>query len=508
MQNIKQSMLAALLLVSLLLTACGDAVESNSDDSAETSASDDETTAGVDEYGREIIAHGLPDDLDFGGMVINCLVRDLPSYSIDFGVEELNGDIVNDAVYERNGKVEDELNIDINIITVPDTNTTTSEAVGDLLRTSVMAGERAYDVCAFYQIYGSSLGLDGMLYNINELNYVDFTQPWWNQDFYEELSYQNQLYYMVGSMNLSVTSSLMGVFFNQTKVTDYYGDYDFLYQLVYDGEWTLDKFSELVRDVYTDLDGDGAASENDFYGLTMVEDDPGPWNAALNIRLCTKDETGTPRLSFYSERSVTAYEKLYSLYRNSTGVYFGAKGYDYKTAFASGKSLFAVCSLESASTHLRDMTDGYGLLPMPKFDTNQEKYQNSARDSSNLTGVAVDCDKLDAVGAMLELMNYYSYYNVTPAYYEVAMKTKYLADSDSANMFDLILDGVVVDFGEIYSLAISGGQYSMDGIYAGQMRNLIRLKITDLGSNYAKFENIYESCLDEIIATYDELAAR
>ena len=30
----------------------------------------------------------------------------------------------------------------------------------------------------------------------------------------------------------------------------------------------------------------------------------------------------------------------------------------------------------------------------------------------------------------------------------------------------------------------------------------------DLGSNYAKFENIYESCLDEILATYDELAAR
>lgn len=89
MQNIKQSMLAALLLVSTLLSACGDAVESNSDDSAETSASDGETTAGVDEYGREIIAHGLPDDLDFGGTVINCLVRDNLSYSIDFGVEEL-----------------------------------------------------------------------------------------------------------------------------------------------------------------------------------------------------------------------------------------------------------------------------------------------------------------------------------------------------------------------------------------------------------------------------------
>ena len=103
-------------------------------------------------------------------------------------------------------------------------------------------------------------------------------------------------------------------------------------------------------------------------------------------------------------------------------------------------------------------------------------------------------------------MNYFSYLDGTLAYLEVAMKTKYFADSDSANMFDMKLDGVRVDFGEIYSLTISGGTYTMKGIFAGQFRNLIRLQIEDLGSNYAENENIYKAGLAGILEKYDELA--
>lgn len=103
-------------------------------------------------------------------------------------------------------------------------------------------------------------------------------------------------------------------------------------------------------------------------------------------------------------------------------------------------------------------------------------------------------------------MNYYSYRDVTPAYFEVAMKTKYLADSDSANMFDMIIDGTRVDFGKIYSLVISGGEYTMKGIFAGQFRNLIRLQTEDISSTYAENENIYKAGLSGILEKYDELA--
>ncbi len=125
------------------------------------------------------------------------------------------------------------------------------------------------------------------------------------------------------------------------------------------------------------------------------------------------------------------------------------------------------------------MKDGYGILPMPKYD--------------------------EAVAAVLELMNCCSYRDLVPAYYEVAMKTKCLADSASARMFDIIVNDVKVDFGELYSLTISGGFYSMEGIYAGKMRNMIRLDVENLASNRAQYENSYKENLKGILELFDGL---
>ncbi len=500
------SILLCALLVSQLI-ACGQKDESTEKEAEATSAT--ETTATLtpetDAYGREMLSHSLPESLDFGGVEVFCIVRDNPSYSIDFGVEEMTGEIVNDAILERNNRVENDLNLAVRIVKAPDTNTTTTESVGDEIRQSAMAGDGAYDVCGVYQIYGASLATEGLLFNLHGMPHFDFSKPWWNQSFVEELTYKNQLYFTVGSMNLSVTSSLMAYYFNQDKITDYYQGYDFLYELVYNGEWTYDKLIALVSGVYTDLNDNGKQDENDFYGLLMKEDDPGPINAALGIELVKKDDAGIPQISFYNERSVDAYGKLYTLYRKTDGVFFGPKSFDWCKAFNEGRGLFACCSLESAGTQFRDMEDGYGILPMPKYDENQQTYYNAARDSSNLTGIVTSTQKAEAAAAMLELMNYYAYYNVVPAYYEVAMKAKYLADSDSANMFDLIVNNVRVDFGQLYSLAISGGTYTMEGIYAGKMRNMIRQNVENIASNWAQFEQLYKNCLTELLAKFDEL---
>ncbi|MBQ2707103.1 MAG: hypothetical protein IJF67_02470 [Clostridia bacterium] len=498
--------ISILLLAAMLasLAACGGTSEDTQAVGESTDAA--ETLPAVDEYGREVLAHSVPAELDFGGAVITFAARDDIQYTIDFAVEEQNGEIVNDAVFRRNSQVEDELNVKFEMLKVENINTTSSESVGDMLRTNVMAGDSVIDICGVYQIYGASLAGEGLLYNLNDLPHTDFEQPWWNQTFYNELNYKNQLHYAVGAMNLSVTSSLFGVFFNQAKVTDYHGGYDFLYELVYDGKWTLDKFTELVKDHYQDLNGNNEQDKADFYGMMVKQDDQGPWTQSLGIRLITKDSAGIPQLSYMNEKTVDAYEKLFALYRKTNGIWFGPKTFDWRTAFANGQSMYATLDLGAAETHLRDMKDGYGILPMPKYDEAQTTYYNNARDTSNLTCVATNTKHPEAVGAALELLNYYSYQWVTPAYFEVAMKAKYLADSDSANMFDIIVDNVVVDFGVIHSLAISGGTYTMDGIFAGQFRNLIRRGNENVASNYAKFEPVYKEGLAGILAKYDALA--
>lgn len=463
----------------------------------------DAAEAVTDQYGRTYTADTLPGTLGFGGTAVNILTRE-GEYALDFYVESMNGEVVNDAVFERNRKVEERLDVEINVITGPLANSATGEAIGDMLRTSVMANDKAYDIAAFYSFYGgSTLAAEGLLYNTLDMQYLDLEKPWWNSSFADELTLFGQLYYLEGDLNLSTVKSLRSVFFNMSKTTDYHGGYDFLYDAVYDGKWTFDMFLGLIKDKYEDLNINNKQDEGDFYGLLVREDNQGAWVHAFGMSLVTKDAEGIPRLSLYSDKSVSAYEMLYKLYRETNGVFFGPKAFTETGAFGQGHGLFVITELATAANTLRDMNDGYGLLPMPKYDDAQDGYYNCVRDSSNLIGVAVTAEDPDMVSAVLELMSAESYRTVTPAYFEIAMKEKYLADSNSAKIFDMILEGMKVDFGQVYSLAIAGGTYDMKTAYHVLMRNMIRENARDFASRYASNEQLYQNSLDNIIAVFE-----
>ena len=506
MYSNKTVIFLVILLMTFILSACSPSGDNNTGqtsgtDTKEVGDSNNQVTERADEYGRTYIEDGVPDDLDFDGVNVNILIRDENNYKRDFYAEDINGEVVNDAIYDRNRSVEEALNVKFNILYGATTNTASSEAIGDMLRQSVLAGDNAYDIVGYYAFYGTTLAAEGMLYDILDTKYIDLGKPWWNNNL-DELTLYDHNYYLIGDLNASATNTLMGVFFNQNQIINYYNDYEFLYQLVYDGGWTFDKFVEILSDKYTDINADGIANEGDFFGLLTVEDNPGPWVAALGIRLAQKDSSGFPQLSLYSERSVTIYEKLYDLYRNNPNVHFAVKGYNPDKAFAGGQGVFVISMLRNASIEFRDMADGYGLLPMPKYDAAQDGYYNHFHDNANIIGISTTVQNPDMASAVLELLSAESYRSVTPAYYEIAMKVKYLADSDSAKMFDIILDGSIIDFGQIFSHVLSGSVYDMNVTYHVLFRNMIRTKTTDFTSLYSKNENIYQTNLQELLNTF------
>jgi len=502
------SLLLAALLCSGAFVSCSedDTQENVNEMSVGEESTAVETEPETDEFGREAVAYPLEEGLDFGGYDIRLVSRQDPRWSIDFGVDELTGDLVNDAVYNRNIDVESRINVVFTRLTMPDTNTTTTEAVGDAVVQDYLAGDNAYDIAAFYQAYGGSvMATSGALRNMLTVPYVNFENPWWNNSFTEALTIYDQLYYVIGDMNISVTSMLMGVFFNQKLFEDSYGDHHELYDLVRQNAWTFDRFQEYVSGQWRDTNGDGQQDMDDVYGLVTAEDDKGPWLAAFDVHLCTKDESGLPRLSFFSERTVDAFNLIYKFYLENPDVYFGAKGYNYAQTFSNEMSLFAICKFAETTSTLRDMESPYGVLPMPMYDETQNGYYNTAHDNSNLMGVVQNTRNVEAVGAALELLNYYSYLTVNPAYFEIAMKSKYFADSDSAEMFDIIRDGTFVDFGQIYTLAIGGGTYEALKTYHVLARNMIRQRMDNLASQYKANETLYETCLNEILEQYREL---
>ena len=87
------------------------------------------------------------------------------------------------------------------------------------------------------------------------------------------------------------------------------------------------------------------------------------------------------------------------------------------------------------------MEDTYGVVPYPKLDASIEGYPTylSGTVSTQMVGVSQPEDAFDMIGTITQALNAYSYDFVTPAIYEITLKTKNTHDEDSIRMLDIIL---------------------------------------------------------------------
>ena len=114
----KKRILALLLAAMILASAvsCGNGNEKETD-----KATDSDTTANSTETETEEtrLTDSLPEDLDFGGATYTIYAREDLEWGTEMYVDELNGEIVNDAIYNRSRTVDDRLNVAIGQITAP-----------------------------------------------------------------------------------------------------------------------------------------------------------------------------------------------------------------------------------------------------------------------------------------------------------------------------------------------------------------------------------------------------
>ena len=130
--NIKRAI--SLLLLAAMLTAgtsCGD-TQSGNNDTSDTQDQTTETTSGETTSPLYDLERK-----DYGGRDFRISVN--KKYEDEMWVEEENGDVCNDAVYNRNLKVEDYLNVKIK--TVPSESETVQ--VSDISK-NLMAGDDVY----------------------------------------------------------------------------------------------------------------------------------------------------------------------------------------------------------------------------------------------------------------------------------------------------------------------------------------------------------------------------
>ncbi|MCR5264364.1 MAG: hypothetical protein K6D94_10845 [Clostridiales bacterium] len=452
--------LAALLMISSF-AACGDNSGSGAPAGGETAdiqTQPEESGPPTDDYGREIIESSLPADLDLGGKTLTVYYRD--DYDSNLTAFELyapeeNGEIINDAVFKRNRAVEERLNVKLNITTP---NASDYTAYSNALKNSVTAGDNAFDIAPIHGYYGPSLLSAGYFRNLLDTQYIDFSKPWWNADFIDQMTIFNAIYGATGDIALTAAKRVFGMFFNKKLLDEYFPGTD-LYDEVRQGKWTIDRFDTLIKDAYRDLNGDSTRDSSDFYAwfVPTASIPIDTLEEALEIPITAKNADGIPEIVYNGQKTAEAYSKVYNMIFGNDGVYAGEYTYasilEARDAFVFGNEIFLIDIFEATET-MRQMEDDYGVLPIFKWDESQEKYKTAVQDVYSIFVISTVTPDPDAASAVMESMAENSYLYVTPEYFEIALKQKYARGDSDAEMYDIILAGRGFNFGVVYSEAL------------------------------------------------------
>jgi hypothetical protein len=140
---------------------------------------------------------------------------------------------------------------------------------------------------------------------------------------------------------------------------------------------------------------------------------------------------------------------------------------------------------------LKDTSVIYGVAPMPKADESQDRYYTHVANTYDVWCILTTCKNADKSSAVLECYASEAYRQVNPAYFETALKYKYASDNQTAQVYDIIRESVVIDFAYAYSCAFS----KMPMLY---IRECVTADNRNWASNWASISKVLDTTLKKI----------
>lgn len=480
------TMLIALLMLVPTLASCSNNTPAETKETTaqqETAQTAESTDASADESETEDerIKPNIPESADFGGDDITFLHWYNPAWtetvrqSRDIYAEGITGEAINDAVYNRNVKIEDAYKVKIALQLEQSTD------IASMVGQQVTAGDSTYDVV--YQILSAAPALiqKSYFHNLFNVPNIDLEKPWWDQNSISSLSTMGILPLVSTSINVNDKDATAALAFNKTIASN--NQLEDLYTLVREGKWTYDKLTEMAEATYNDSNGDGTMTPDDVYGFLGGRDVIDSLYHGSGSQFITKNENDEFVFTFGTERDVDVISKGIDIV-NSVW-YFNHHAWKdqsdilYRQIFETGHGLFFWMRLDDV-TNMRAGDADFGIIPIPKYEEAQDKYYSLvSQHTTGLMSIPITCagDELSEVGMVLEALAAESHYTLIPEYIETSLKTKNSRDAESADMLDIILGNRVFDPMNVYSFA-NFGDAIMDAADANNkdMASLIKSK--------------------------------
>lgn len=479
------SLLLCALLVSTAMTACAGGTTDETTSQSDTTTAD--TTAPETETTILRSADLLP-AANYEGATYQIIGREYAKLgelpAMEFVVDELTGDVINDTIYKRNQTVEENFNVEI---------AATIGSAASLVKTSVTAGDGAYDLAWAHVNDMSSLSLGGYLANYYDVPHVDMTGAWWNQLAVESLTQNGKCFLQMNYIPFTGVMLSHVLFCNMDMVTEY--GLTSPYEYVNENNWTFDTFSQMVETVSVDENGDGTWDEGDTYGLLSSHGTSGVgFSVGMGVQPVDFHGDGTFTLSLLSDRNQSILEAIVTLTHTPSSwlITDYSKENDLAKMFANNQGLFYSGFLTDAYQFFRDMEADYGLLVFPKWEASDERYITTVTGGTGLLGIPMVTADMDRTGQITEALAIESYYDVYPAVFETVMQKKLLRDEDSQKMFGLLMDGLKISFASTY-------KYSA---YTDMFCDLTAANSTDLASKAAAQESAATKHYEKVLESF------
>lgn len=443
MRKLSLSGLLTLSLSVLLLASCGESSQKG-EETLPVNAPEEQNPADT----APVYDPGLP-ERDFGGADFNVMLAGADGDYQDVLTDSIDGDRLNDAVYERKSFIESTYNVKLVLQWGGASGGTPgSSEMHATISKLIMSGDDVLDVIAASPYCQCGLAQSGYLLNLKELPYVDLSKPWWDQNVNSSLSFYDRIFFSVGDFTTIDNRATSTILVNKGMIQQF--DLDNPYELVRSGKWTMDKMIENCKVVASDLNGDSVMNEEDRWGFAYWNDAAYTLMHAANAFVGTTNANGEPEYCAESEHFTDAYLKVVQVFNKAYSFNTKVDSTGGPNPFVTGNSLY-YWGLFYNVIDYRDLEIDFGVLPAPKLDEAQKQYCSDASAYQMvLISVPMTVSDPERAGILLEAMSAKGKEVVTPAFYDVQLATKSLRDEESVEMLQLICDTQLYDIGYFF----------------------------------------------------------
>ncbi|MBE6612965.1 MAG: extracellular solute-binding protein [Ruminococcaceae bacterium] len=436
----KSQKLTSILLLAALLAGCGAADAPQNSDTSDTTAA---TTPAETE-----IPYTYP-EINWGGEVF-AILNTTNSYGqyTTIDLPEATGDILDDAVYNRNRRMEERFNF---VMEVTDKDVNSAESTA---RSTIMAGDDVYEFVYLQATRCPNLMKSDALVDLSDVPELSLESPWWDQSTAAgaRIGEAESIFFAENYFSLMGFDCTLCMYVNESMLETL--GQSAPYDLVREGKWTFD---EMLR--FTKL-GANLNGANDFvhkadspatYGLTTWATGVMGLMIGMEAYFAEINDEGMPEILMNNEHFLNTADILAAKLTSVAGEFLipdGSVG-NHEATFMNSDALLMVGQICTTKKY-REMNDNYGILPLPKLDENQKEYHNLISNTQLLMTLPVTNANREEAAAIMDAMAYASFTDVLPVYYDFTVSRKGLRNEDSIEMLDIIRETRYFNPGEAY----------------------------------------------------------